>query len=398
MFSPFEKSTKDLEYDDLQLLIEKEFCESLFVEYKSNFPENYKVAKAIAGFANSYGGILIIGADKNSSRNELPGGFPGADNLGDNPKERIRNICRDHISPMPVYQAKYIEVPESEKSVLVIQVDESIDTPHINRDGRIYRRQSSGTDGESVAEDSRTAIDYLYQKGKAGTDVLNSYLNEKRKHFETLSHIVSITNPDFGIEITICPIPLRKRIYDLLKDVSYNEILPSYGHAPRTNVDYDCRYVHNGTYYEELDTYGCLLAQYIESSATYESIRTSRGGFLHEDYSSEFFIFPTDIEYRIKNAIESFLKLLQKLEDQGNDYFGKVKIRTRITNAQKVLFYDQYLRGYNDFGRRVCRHLNLQIPDSDVYASELKDKKKIIDDIFRYLKLGFNLPFVPESF
>ncbi len=177
MINPFEESIKDLELEDLQKLTEKNFCESIFIEYKSGMTEPKKIAKAIAGFANSHGGYLVIGTDKDCGKDEVPKSFPGT-TMNAKPKDHIKNICRDHISPIPMYEVKYLETGES-KGILVIQIEDSLDTPHINRDGKIYRRESNST--ESVSEDSRGAIDYLYQKGLSGQGIIDDYLVRPEK-------------------------------------------------------------------------------------------------------------------------------------------------------------------------------------------------------------------------
>ena len=190
MFNPFEKPIKDIDNSDLNKLIANNFSESLFVEYKSNCPQPKKIAKAISGFANSHGGYFLIGADKNCNNDELPTGFPGATNLPKEPKEHIRQVCRDHISPMPLYHCKYLENPTTGHGILVIHVPESMDTPHINKDGKIYRRQSSGTDGESIAETDRKTVDNLYEKGKKAKEYLDTYVGAK-KRFSYLNHFDS---------------------------------------------------------------------------------------------------------------------------------------------------------------------------------------------------------------
>jgi predicted HTH transcriptional regulator len=214
MFNPFEKSLKDVTRDDLNKLIENNFCESLFIEYKSEMPDARKIAKAIAGFANSYGGYLIIGADKNCGKEEIPDSFPGASNMSSDPKEKIRNICKTHISPMPLYQSHYITVNDA-KGILIIHIPESSNCPHINKDGRVYRRQSSGTDGESIAEDSRVAIDYLYAKGMSSEAELKGYISDRQD-----PHNVNRLNLGnrLSIEMIVCPIPISGLIPDLFED------------------------------------------------------------------------------------------------------------------------------------------------------------------------------------
>jgi hypothetical protein len=75
----------------------------------------------------------------------------------------MRDISRDHIDPIPVIQSNLVKLNE-EKGILVVSVQESDETPHICKDGKIYRRDGEGSD--PVAESNRYAIDRLYDKSR----------------------------------------------------------------------------------------------------------------------------------------------------------------------------------------------------------------------------------------
>jgi hypothetical protein len=162
MFDPFGKPMKELTIDDLQVLKIRNIAEGLYIEYKSDFPNPAKVSHSLASFANSYGGWYIIGITDDV--NNVPQNFNGF-SLQDhqNPKEKIRDIVRDHINPLIRFASHLIEL-ENRKAILVVQVDESDDTPHVTKDGRIYRRNGEGSD--PIAETDRLAIDRLYDRGK----------------------------------------------------------------------------------------------------------------------------------------------------------------------------------------------------------------------------------------
>jgi hypothetical protein len=385
MINPFNKSIKDLKLEDLDLLIEAKFCESMFIEYKSDWPSNEKIAKAIAGFANSHGGFLIIGTDRNCGKDELPSSFPGANGMPTQPKDAIRNICRDHISPMPIYQAKFLEVDES-RGVLVIQVDESMDTPHINRDGKIYRRQSSGTD--SIPETSRDAIDSLYTKGKSGEVSSALYIHRKLNHFKL--HDNQPGKPYFSIEIVICPLPIREIIPDLFSTKpDYRGVLPNTGY--NFNVDVDSIYYLSGTYYEEIDTKGCITTQYLSDAIPAE---TMTGLNVDVKYKSAYLILPNWIEDPLRNSINASYNLFKNLSDNGIDHFGKIRIKMVLRNVKnKVLYYKERRTHYADFAVKFCRHDTLAIPDIDCQVVDLEKYDVLSDRILIIIRRGFNLPF-----
>ena len=389
MFDPFRKPLKDLELEDLEKLIQSNFSESLFMEYKSQMPSPQKIAKAIAGFANSYGGFLVVGADKDCGKNELPNSFPGATNMPGEPKEYVRNICRDHISPMPLYQTKYMPTGDS-KGVLIVQVAESTDCPHINKDGRVYRRQSSGTDGESITEDSRTAIDYLFAKGQAGELASSRYIESKQDP-KGVDKFGLTDGKLFSVESIVCPIPINELIPDLFVDRErYARLLPRSDYD--FNVDVNCIYLSDSDYYGEMDTSGCVSMQHIES-AMYRSELT--GYRIPKKYFSVPIVLPEWIMSALRKPLITMRGLLEELKMKGINYFGKIRISVRLRKVKdKALFYQGREAYYDDFGVKVCRHDTLTVPSFDVYPEDINNNQdRIIDSIMIQVTRGFNLPF-----
>lgn len=387
MFNPFDKPLKDVTYDDLDKLIRNNFCESLFVEYKSEMPDPKKIAKAIAGFANSYGGFLIIGADKNCGKEELPGSFPGATNMPRDPKEYVRNICRDHISTTPLYQSNYMSVNKT-SGVLIIQIPESSNCPHINKDGRVYRRQSSGTDGESIAEDSRSAIDYLYAKGQSGEAAVNGYIRDRQdpRNVDRLD-----LGNRFSIEIIACPIPISDLIPDLFEDQeTYLRLLPGYSY--QFWVDIDRIYVEDSHRYQHIDTKGCVSMQQvmtpIDSNELQQSRRTPPA-----QYNGYPILQPDQISIFLRKPFLTMQKMLEVLSGKGIDYFGKIRIAVVMRKVNKKVLFYQDQTFYDDYEVRFCRRQTLSIPTFDIYAGDLVNTNDIIERMMTKVRRGFSLPF-----
>ncbi|MCW4017380.1 MAG: ATP-binding protein [Candidatus Bathyarchaeota archaeon] len=160
MYNPFDEKIENLKLQDIKALREKQVTEGFYIEYKSTFTTTLKIARSIASFANTHGGWYFIGIE--SDQSNLPTTFPGFD-LKEHPKplEHIRDIIKDNIDPFPIYYSKLIEV-ETGKAIVVLEIPESDEPPHITKDGRIYRRNSAGSD--PVAENNRYVIDGLYEK------------------------------------------------------------------------------------------------------------------------------------------------------------------------------------------------------------------------------------------
>lgn len=139
---PGKTAQEPLTTEDFDSLVEREVAEGVFVEFKRDLTENKKIAKAIAAFANTQGGWLVIGID------EGPGGVaksrPGIEGKGRDFRALFRNICRDLITPFPEHFVRIATNPEG-RSLVAIEVPKSNDTPHLCFDGTIPLRLAAST-------------------------------------------------------------------------------------------------------------------------------------------------------------------------------------------------------------------------------------------------------------
>jgi predicted HTH transcriptional regulator len=63
----FSKNITDLSTSDLEELLEEEAVENVRLEFKSLPPGPDETLKKLSGFANTFGGYLIVGASAPSS-------------------------------------------------------------------------------------------------------------------------------------------------------------------------------------------------------------------------------------------------------------------------------------------------------------------------------------------
>lgn len=120
--------------------------ETLYVEHKRGIgkDEAFQIVKAVASFANTAGGWLLIWVhgsavvpldDGDRVRSQLD----GAPTLVDSIRDRIRG----RIDPMPPFEARILQ--HTDGPVGVVRVYESSDTPHVTLlDGAIYVREVAG--------------------------------------------------------------------------------------------------------------------------------------------------------------------------------------------------------------------------------------------------------------
>jgi len=148
-----------LQHRHLMQLISKEIQEGYQVEYKSSMSDSVKkkIPKIITSFANSAGGWLFVGVDEKT--NEL-------DKLEKSSRtdysQIISQLLREHVSPLPRFDARFLKSKNSSFGVLAVYIFEGNNPPYV-ADGTIYVR--NGSSSEPV-KSQRTEIDILYQKAK----------------------------------------------------------------------------------------------------------------------------------------------------------------------------------------------------------------------------------------
>ena len=175
-YNPFDKPLGTLTPDDLQLLVERQVAEGYFVEYKSQFPSNQKVARSVASFANAYGGWYIIGVKANTQNQAQE--ICGFDlKITPDPISKVRDIVKSHTSPIPLFHQQMVTLPD-ERVVLLVYVPGDQDTPFITNDGRIYRRNNDSSD--PVPENDRHTIDKLVEAGRRSDDEFAAFCQDDR--------------------------------------------------------------------------------------------------------------------------------------------------------------------------------------------------------------------------
>jgi hypothetical protein len=164
-FNPFGKEISKLEASDLAIL--REVYEGWFVEYKQKI-ETKDLAKQIAAFANSNGGLLFIGIKEKDGKERTASEFPGVTDI-DKTLATVRNAASVHIHPQFTgYTPHVIKGPNDEigleegQAIIVIEIQAGSEPPYIHSSGQIYRR----FDDESRPEKDRLELDKLYAKGE----------------------------------------------------------------------------------------------------------------------------------------------------------------------------------------------------------------------------------------
>lgn len=148
-----------VQHRHLTQLVSKGVEEGYQVEYKTSLTESVKrkIPKIITSFANSAGGWLFIGVDERT--HEL-------DKL-EKPQRTdynqiISQLLREHVSPLPRFDARFLRLKGSTFGVLAVYIFEGNNPPYV-ADGTVYIRNGSSSE---PAKSQRAEIDNLYQKQK----------------------------------------------------------------------------------------------------------------------------------------------------------------------------------------------------------------------------------------
>lgn len=135
----------------------RDFCrvfnEGIRVEYKSSFDQSVrgKIAKTVSAFANSLGGVVIIGVDTDDGVPRHP--VEGFDIPPEELPLVVEQICLQGINPPVIPQTTQIASDVAGKCFLIIEVEESPDGPHaIENQTKVYVRTGNASNPYKLAE------------------------------------------------------------------------------------------------------------------------------------------------------------------------------------------------------------------------------------------------------
>ena len=168
-YPPFDKSIRDLQPPDLTIL--RKVHEGWYVEYKRQLVKAGSLAKSLSAFANTYGGWLFIGVQEQSGDNAVADEFPGIPEADvDGALQSLRHSAADHLNPTPFFETTVLRGPCDEtglaegRAIIAVEIPQSHTTPHVQKDGRIYRRVADGS--EPKPETDRFVLDQLWRRAE----------------------------------------------------------------------------------------------------------------------------------------------------------------------------------------------------------------------------------------
>lgn len=137
--SIFTKPFNDISYSDIMFLKEKEIPESNILEYKTKYTK--RLPQIINSFANANGGYIILGIKERKSNNKntgKPEEIIGVDK--EDHETRITTITISHSQPIISPDVRSIEIPDTDKEIVIIKIKESFEPIMETSSKRFYIR------------------------------------------------------------------------------------------------------------------------------------------------------------------------------------------------------------------------------------------------------------------
>jgi len=170
-------------FEDIQSFAKEGKAESVQLDYKKDFQTDEKMAQLITAFANTRGGVIVIGIGENRS-NGTPISWDGIED--GRHEERVAQIMSG-IHPVPAFEV-YKTNAVNNRVFVLIRVFEGDETPYYpHNDSNLWIR--TGSIKKSVEIASPEMAELLYKKAEKAT--LARKQNEKLATFNYDCYLVN---------------------------------------------------------------------------------------------------------------------------------------------------------------------------------------------------------------
>lgn len=310
----FTKSKDEITFADVEDFC-REFPEGVRVEYKRKITN---IPKIVSSFANTLGGIFIIGVEADQIDNKVMSiqGIPKKPGI----EEQIQQSSLTGIYPAVMPEVIILDVPNSNNVVVVVRVDESIQAPHaISKSTKTYIRMGSITQPYELTDIDRIA--YMFKRREDSQVVTHQILRRIEERTESLCasnepYVKVIVGPVFPYR----PVITTANIYEVVTEVLGPKVEPS-----------PVRRVPGGT---------CFLTG-TRDNFTYLELNDHgivyyRGNMLRSKRDEELLTFPYII-----GRIGSTIKYARSLYKEC-DYLGNLEVKTELcqVSGKKLMYYE----------------------------------------------------------
>ncbi len=327
----FTKLASEIDFNDIESFCSK-WGEGVRVEYKSEIAH---IPKIISSFANTQGGIFIIGVETDQN-NKVKFPIQGIQNDG-GIEERIVQSALTGIHPAVTPEVIIREVPgEKDKVVVVVRVEESQHAPHaIQNSTKVYVREGSITQPYELADIGR--VEYLLKRREEPQRISRRILDRIDERVRKWSqgsqskcpNLAMFARPAFPARPIIAP----SEIYEFM-------VLHPFIPSTESNINLTTRKVSGGACFMqtgdsldfwELNEYGIiyhrtgLRRERFRGVRSFGDVDTGEGEYLDsEDIGSKVCKFLGNAEYFYRRC----------------EYLGNIEITVKLrrVDGEKIVF------------------------------------------------------------
>ena len=371
----FTKPIDEITFEDVESFC-KEWAEGVRVEYKRDINVKKQIPKIVSSFANTLGGIFLIGVEADQKNNRVNGipGIPQRNGI----EEQIQQSALEGIYPGVIPEIQLVPVRNSDNIVVVVRVDESVQAPHaIQNSTRVYVRTGSITQPYKLSDMDR--LTYMFKRREDSQVVARRILDriEERiskldpdwkkignilRLFSVFPTFTVIARPVFPYR----PLTTISNIYELHRGPLWPPRRVIGGH-----------FCYNEEEYWELNEYGIIYHRVVL--------------FIQPEDGIDYGIFLWQINELIKRANALY-------ENCG--YQGNIEVTTHLQNifGRELIDTESY-----SYGQKITGNLDAEAQsfDTEGLAStqclarglESENKRKdLVEDLTCQLLRAFNIP------
>ncbi|MYF54266.1 ATP-binding protein [Candidatus Poribacteria bacterium] len=369
----FTKLLDAITFEDVNTFC-REQPEGVRVEYKRQIDTKKHIPKMVSAFANTLGGVFLIGVESDKTKNEVVFPIQGIP-IEPGYEERIQQSSLEGIYPAVIPEIKIVDVPNSNNIVVIVRVDESIQAPHaIQNSQRTYIRTGSITNPYDLADMDRIA--YMLKRREDSQENARQILDRiddrvKRFCIQDKPSLTVIAQPIYPYR----PVITKSDIYELHERQSF----------PPRKVAGGIADVRNDNTFLEMNEFGIVYHRRILPE--HQQLNE------HREFTGvalNYCEFIRTIRFLIYHA----MMLYEKCE-----YVGNIMVSAKLQNVIRTQLYEPESNYIEKFTEHIVD--GPVCSDSEVYAStqcmprDFNNSDRLIDiveELVHQLIWAYNIP------
>ena len=376
----FTKPIDEITFEDVETFCQ-EWAEGVRVEYKREIRANTHISKIVSSFANTHGGIFLIGveADKTTNMPIFPiSGIPNRRGI----EEQIQQSAEMLINPPVRPEVKVVNIPGDANVVVVIRVTESsLLAPHAIEDStKVYFRVGSVSQPYELKLANMELIAHMFKRRENSQVVARQILDRIENRVKNFEYIFKRIGNAQHLSSNLPTLTVIARpIFPYRPVISTSDIyeLHSKQPSPPRRVAGGVAYLDAGRFLE-LNEYGIVYQK------TIMPIDPDEQGI-------EYGRFIRDMSFVLEDAKEIYEKC---------GYLGNIEVIAKLQEVLNKKLYDSgslmdlWKITEKSPGGPVCH-------DSDVFASKqcmardlenAEKKRDIVEELTCQLLWAFDIP------